>query len=296
MSGFKPQNTGSNSTRNFDNTKYPTPQAGTVDARIALIVDLGTQAREDFEDTTTGALKPQKPCQQVAIFADLVDDIVDYGAVIGEQPYRLCLNKTFGGKLEGVNFTPVPSKDGNGKIIQGKIWTFTGTSLLSKLAKATGHEEILGGNEKDNMDISLLLGEPLMINVEVKETDSGKTNDKGEPIIYTNVSAKGYTPIPIKKGKKLEVEELRCTPKCVTFDNATVEDVKILRPMVITKIKAALNFEGSQMEKAIKEYELSKGESAPPAEKPKASTTSKTATKKPVVEVDEDDDIDNLPF
>ena len=66
-------------------------------ARISLIVDIGTQERPDFEEKDKQGnvieVKPQKPAQQVVVFADLVDQVVDYGGDIGEKQYRLMLNK-----------------------------------------------------------------------------------------------------------------------------------------------------------------------------------------------------------
>ena len=104
MSSFKPKNANAPSTggdglpRNF-----PTPKAGSRRARVSLIVDLGTQEREPFNAGKPDE-KPQKPCQQVAVFADLVADTVDYGGDIGKAHYRLMLNGSFGGVLKGINF------------------------------------------------------------------------------------------------------------------------------------------------------------------------------------------------
>ena len=69
-------------------------KAGSRKARISLIVDLESKNREDFEEKKTGEKRPQKPCQQIAVFADLVADTVDYEREIGKQHYRLLLNKS----------------------------------------------------------------------------------------------------------------------------------------------------------------------------------------------------------
>ena len=84
---------------------FPTPKAGNRAARIALIVDLGIQEREDFVDQKTQVATPQAPKQQVAIFADLVADVVDYKGDIGKAPYRLMLNKNFKGDIQGINLS-----------------------------------------------------------------------------------------------------------------------------------------------------------------------------------------------
>lgn len=251
---FKPMATANNTSGPREFTKFPAPaDLGNQAARISLIVDLGLQERDDFEDPNTGEVKPQKPCQQTAVFADLVDNIVDYGNDIGEKPYRLLLNKSFMGEIQGINFTPTPPRDAKGNIQEGKIWTLHPANLLTKLAKATGQTQILGANEADNMDISQLLDQPLMIDVEVKETPAknGKKDSEGNPIIYTNVNPKVYASVPKMKGKPIEVAELADPALVITFDNVTPETAKYIRADIKRKIQQALNYPGSQMEKVF---------------------------------------------
>src|SRR5437763_16906908 len=97
---FKPKSTG-NGNRNFEPRNFPVPKGGARRARVSLIVDLGTQERDPVweldgklvKEGTDGAVeKAQKPAHQVAVFADLVNDVVDYGGDIGEAQYRLMLN------------------------------------------------------------------------------------------------------------------------------------------------------------------------------------------------------------
>lgn len=250
---FKPQNANTVSDAPRERLVFPTPEGGNQPARISLIVDLGTQEREDFEDPKTGEIKPQKPVQQLAIFADLVDNTVDYGGDLGEQHYRLMLNKNFKGQIAGVNFTAVPPRDADGNLISGKEWTFHPASLLTKLAKATGQTQILGGTKDDNMDIEQLLGQGLMIDVEVKETPhkDGKKDESGELIVYKNVNPKVYATLPKVKGKPMDVEELNNPPLLITFDNVTEETAKFIRGDVKRQIQKALNYEGSQMQKVL---------------------------------------------
>jgi len=295
---FKPQGSKDFAPRTSNEPKYnfPIPSDGNQDARISLIVDLGEQNREDGENED-GTTYSRKPCQQVAVFADLVDEVVDYGGDIGEAQYRLMLNKNFKGDVQGINFTAVPPKDAQGNTIKGKIWSFHPANLLSKLAKATGNDVILGGNYEDNMNVEKLLGSPLMINVEVKQTESDKKGDDGNPIVYTNVRAAGYSPIPKKKGVQLEVSELTAEPKCITFDNATVEDVKVLRYAIRKKIKLANNYAGSQMQRAIEEYEASLESGGSAAAKPQASKPkAPVKPKQPEPESEEDFDDESAPF
>ena len=231
--------------------KYPVPEGGSQAARISLIVDIGVQEREDFEDPTTKEVKPQKPVQQVVIFADLVDQIVDYGGDIGEKQYRLLLNKNFKGDIAGVNFTSVPPRDADGNIMDGKIWTFHPANLLTKLAKATGNDHILGVDESSNMDIGALLGAGFYADVEVKSNDSGKKKEDGTPIIYNNVNFKGSAKLPMVKGKQLEIDELQVTPMILNHENVTAETLVYIRGKVLEMMKKAKEYEGSNLQKLL---------------------------------------------
>jgi len=295
---FKPKTANKTTSSMNDNPGglFPVPKSGSRKARVSLIVDLGEQNREDFEDEKTGEKRPQKPCQQIAVFADLVADTVDYGGEIGKQHYRLLLNKSFAGDIRGINFTSVPPKDAKGNIIPNKSWGFHPANLLSKLAKAIGKPEII-----ESMDVEQLLGEPFMAQVEVNEKDSGKVDKDGEPITYRNVNYKGCAEVPLDDDDQpLPVAELKQPPRCITFDNATVDDIKFLRKKLIEMIKLANDYSGSQMEKAIKAFEAKQGnaqaaepeddeetEVSPP--KPAAKATKAKAKPAPVEEDDSDD-------
>ena len=287
------------------NVVYPVPKAGSRKARVSLIVDLGIQAREDFEDEETGEVRAQKPCQQVAVFADLVADKVDYGGDIGKQHYRLLLNKSFAGKVNGINFVEVPPKDAKGNIIKGKPWTLHPANILTKLAKATGETSVI-----ESMDIEQLLGKAFMATVEVKETQSDKVDDEGKPIVYRNVNFKGASEVPTQEDDDgnetpIDVAELAQEPRAIQFSNATVEDIKFLRRNIISMIKLAKNYAGSQMQKAIEEFEAQEASGSEEAEDdkpaPKKAKTSPApkATKakaEPEVEDSVEDDGDGSPF
>lgn len=291
MAGFKPKNTGNaggNSDRDFEPRNLPTPKAGNRKARVSLIIDLGTQNRDDFEDEQTGEKKPQKPCQQVAIFVDLVNDVVDYGGKIGKQQYRLPVNKTFQGVIQGINFTTSAPKDAKGNTLQGKPWGIHPRNAITALAKATNNEEILTeGKHPEALDISLLLNEPLMVNVEVKKTPhkEGKKDKDGNPIVYTNVNFKGAAPVPLDDDDNpMAVADLSQPARCITFDDAKEEDIQFIRPSIIKIIKKANDYEGSAMQAAIEAYEASgagnddggtedEQEEAPKAEVKKPVTT-----------------------
>jgi hypothetical protein len=238
-----------------------------------------------------------KPREEVIYAADLVDMAVEY--VEGEEPkqYRVWLNQqdfmTKQMKGFSTKFAP-PMKDGG-------LWTFSPLSMHTKLAEATGKTSILeAGN--DFGDLSLLLGQPFGIPTTQKETTS---NGKD----YVNLKIKAPVRLS-KKALKVGITELDCTPEAISFEDVTVEQLENIMPnrLVIAKIKTAINYEGSQMQKAIEEWESNKSggstsnektedsqeEESPKAEKKKAPTK-KAAPKKVVEEEDEDED-DDSPF
>lgn len=297
---FKPMKQAS-SNKSSSNAVYPVPKAGSRKARVSLIIDLGIQAREDFEDEKTGEVREQKPCQQVAVFADLVADKVDYGGDIGKQQYRLLLNKSFAGAVHGINFTTVPPKDGDGNVIKGKPWTLHPANILTKLAKATGENSVI-----ESCDIELLLGKAFMATVEVKETVSDKKDDEGKPIVYRNVNFKGAAEVPTEEDEDgneqpISVPDLTQAARCITFDNATADDIQFIRRNILNMIKLAKNYAGSQMQKAVEEFEARQPEqsskAATEAEEDKKPARSTKAKAKPApAEEDEDDDSDSSPF
>lgn len=313
--GLKPKSSGNGGNGgNFEPKNFPTPKGGARRARVSLIVDLGTQEREPVwekdgklvkEGTDGATSKDQKPAHQIAVFADLVNDVVDYGGEIGEAQYRLMLNKGFKGEIQGVNFNKVPPMDAKGNRIEGKPWTFHPQNLLTKLGKAV---EIDGFGEDGNDDLEFLLGKQFVADVEVKESNSGKQDKDGNDIIYKNVNFKGASKVPAEiktdeDGNEEEVTptfaKLRQAARLVTFDEATEEDIKFLRKDVIKKIKLSLDYSGSQIQKAIEAFEKKNGgpkdDADTPAEKPAAKPAAKPAKpakpKQPVAQDIEDEDI-----
>lgn len=312
---FKPKNAGNGEPRggDFEPRNLPTPKEGNRKARVSLIIDIGTQERDDFEDPVTKETKPQKPCQQVIVFADLVNDVVDYGGKIGKQQYRLMLNKSYQGVPAGINFTTTAPKDAKGNTIEGKPWGLHPRNALTILAKAVGKEEITyEGKHAESLDISLLLDEPFMANVEVKKTphkDSKKDKD-GNLIVYTNVNYKGATPVPTVEDDDgnetpMPVAKLTQPARCITFDSATEEDIQFIRPSIIKLIKQANDYAGSQMQAAIEAYEAKNASSGSDGddeqeqeEAPKAKSKAKeTAKPKAKPKAAPDDDLeDDVPF
>ncbi len=306
---FKPKsaNNGGGNGGEYVQRNYPVPKGGPRRARVSLIVDLGVQEREDF-DIGKPTQKPQKPCQQVAVFADLVNDVVDYGGDVGEAHYRLMLNGVFKGVLKGINFAATPPKDIDGNTIEGKKWGFHDLNILTKVARAIGKPEI-----QETMDISELLNGQFMADVDVKIVPSGKNDSEGNEIVYKNVNFKGAAKVaPVMKldengdetGDEMvpKFAALKVEPKCITFENATKEDVKWIRSNLIKVIKLAHDYPNSAMQKAIEAYEAENGKStdSEPVEKedvaPAKAKSAPKAPAKPKKEVPQDAIDDDIPF
>jgi hypothetical protein len=294
---FKPKN--SNNTQASSNPNLPKinwgelnkgVKGGSRPARVSLIVDLGDQEREpstqdynpnnvkhsealtkgSWVETVNGKevlFTPRKAVQQVAVLADLMNDVVDYGGSIGKQPYRVLLNPSFKGEVRGVDLTGCYSYDDQGNRLQDKPYTYHSQSLLTKLAKATRQLGIIDGGE-DNMDVSLLCGQPFMAQIAV--TESGDN---------TYVNYKGCAEIPMipdDDGNEapMKVKQLVTEARVITFDSVTEDDAKFLRGDLVKKIKQALNYQGSKMQAVIEnkastaQAEQSNAPAAPKAKEP----------------------------
>ena len=209
----------------------------------------------------SGVKKGQpKYLQEVAVVVDFPTMIVDYGEGIGEQPYREYLNNTFWNngtpEMRGFVMKPTPPKK------DGGVWSFAPNSKLAKLAVATETEEIL--NDKDSaMNVMLMLGKPLNVSV--------------------NKNAGGF----VKLGDVLGlidgqvVAELPTPAKAIGFKGVTVEDLIEAKPRyaLLVKIKSAHNYEGSDMQKAVEEYEIYLKQNKPSEEAPKQEVKAETPKK-----------------
>lgn len=306
---FKPKAQTDRPQREFEPRVYVTPRAGLRKGRVSLIVDLGEQEREEYEDPKTKEKRQPGPCQQVAVFLDLTHDVVDYGGQIGKAPYRIPLNHSFMGEWQGINFAPTPQRDPDGNILKtpdGK-WLpriLPPASPLTKLCIAAGRKDITIDNNKNAFDLEQLLNAPVMVTVEVKETPdkNGKKDKDGNLIVYKNVNLKGMAPVPEDDdGNPQEVNALHLPARAITFENATKEDIKFIRAGLIKKIKMALNYAGSAMQRAIEAFEAESAEesdetdepaAAPaPAPAPKPAAKPKANKPKPA-----DDDEQDVPF
>jgi hypothetical protein len=224
-----------------------------------------------------------KPSQEVVYVYDLVDTYVDYGFE-GQEPlqYRhYGVRRNFKtGHISGIGLS-AERKDGK-EVLRSM-------STHAKLAKMVGKPEII-----KSCDITGLLNQPVGIPVE--------HNDKGEKLYLKFKSPQALS----KKQLKMGVTELDCEPVVVDFDSVTAEILEKakLRKDIVEKIKSALNYEGSQMQKAMEEFEKNKAASReekeedstddkPKKTKKKEDKKAKKAKAKPPVEeesVEEDDD------
>lgn len=278
-------------------------KGGNRPARIGLIVDLGVQNREDLEmeykpdehkdltpferDGKQYVTIPRKPAQEIAMFADLTSDVVDYGD-IGKQSYRLLMNKSYMGNIQGISFSGCYSFDKQGQILKDKGFTFHSNSIITKTAKATCQEQIISGSGDDNMDVAQLLGKPLMVQVDKTEKDGGKC--------YINFKGVAQVPMIPSDPSDPDSEEVMMTIKeatqpamLITFDTINEENKKYLNGMVVNKIKQATNYVGSKMQEVLEGSVTT----APPQQATSAPTTAKVAN----TPADAFDDFDeDIPF
>ena len=228
-------NSGSDTKREFK--EFPQPEEGPNDARISMLVDLGTQPREKYDEDLKEWVETT-PAPQYAIYADLVDHIVDYEGDIGEKQFRIALNKSFQGIISGTTFSGCYSRDATGNPLKEKGVTFHNNSLFTKLAKATRQKDVITPKSQNNMNIELLLDQSFNLNVEHNEW----TNKDGKDVC----NAKYGGASPLKAG--YEVTELQTPAVAVTFDDATVEQVMMLRNDARKTIQRATDFEGSHIQ------------------------------------------------
>lgn len=272
---FKPPKSNVSSESSFNwNAINKQVRGGSRPARISLIVDLGIQHRDNFTEpyvkgstkheealTNKGAFLteddkgktiinvPRTDVPQVAVFADLTSDVVDYEGDIGKQPYRILLNNSYRGDVKGIDFNGSYSYDEKGNILKDKGFTFHAQSPLHKLSKVTHQNQIISGSGDDNMDVEQLLAQPFMAQItKVEDGDKCYINYKGcaeVPMIPSDPSD------PDSDEVMMTVKPLVCKPMLITFTDVTEESIKFVRGDIAKKIKQAVNYEGSAMQKFL---------------------------------------------
>ena len=252
------------------------PEDGLQPVQVGLLVDLGAHKklpkfakdnagkREQDEAGNDKIIWPKEGKdteQRVGVYVDLLTQTHDYEGDIGVKNIRLPLHQVNRGMTEGLNFTTVAPRDPDGNYIKGKPWTLAPASAWCKIAAVVKDEK--GDKVSDTMlkadyknpkhnDINMLLGKPFMYNVEVKQTEKdGNT--------YVNTKLK--SPVPLMKGMNPEAALIPAIS--VNFDDEDLLEIReelggvakfdLLRISDLRKIVLAVDYEGSNMQKAVQE-------------------------------------------
>jgi hypothetical protein len=267
---FKPRNDRQANTENTERKEFVpiVPEDGLQAVQVGMLVDLGKHKKhpkfatqngkrekdENGDDKILWPVEGKDLEQKVAVYIDLLTQQHDYEGEIGVRNIRLPLHQVNRGMSEGVNFTTVAPRDPDGNYIKGKPWSLAPASQWKKIADATKQDKIFEADykNKDHNNIGLLLGKPFMINVEVTKTEKdGKT--------YVNTKLK--SPVPTMRG--MAVPDALQAAVSINFDDTDLLEVKeelggiakidLLRMADIRKIVLADDYQGSEIQKAIRE-------------------------------------------
>lgn len=237
---------------------------------------------------------PVKPVQMLAITVDFPDKVVDKAQFFGDEskplPYRVILNGEFYmkdvGRVVGKPYAVKETKQDDGS------WAFKSNTVLHKLAAATGvlNEQ---GRFKPHM-IGNLLGKAALFNLQVFLREYN-----GKQYLEEKVSLAGKIP------KGMPVPELdKSLLYGVNFKGP--QDPKVieqLRVSIKNTMRQAINFEGSDVQKAIEAVERGRNEqnnqgqqqAAPVQGAAKQEQEVPTVPAK-VVESEDDSFDDDVPF
>lgn len=231
-----------------------------------------------------------KPCQQVAITVDFPSIMVNKGQFFGDEnakplPLRMLLNGEFYikdiGKVVGkpYNIKEVKQDDGS--------WAFKNNTQLHKLAAATGvlNEQ---GRFKPHM-LGNLIGKAALFDIQVflkKGTD-------GKSYFNENIKLSGKIPqIMIPMIPEIDQSLLFGVNFKGKQDPAVLKN---LRQSVINTMKQAVNFEGSDIQKALSEGGNS-GNAQPKKETKAEQKAEQPNTKEAEQSFDAFEDSEDLPF
>lgn len=242
---------------------------------VSSVVDLGLHAQPDAKMVFTGDAEAEKaeleknpnqyfetlpddkgvmtrykrwatkPQQMVAITIDFPDQMVNRGQFFGDEsaeahPYRMLLNNEFYqkglGKIVGKPYSLKETRDDTGN------WSLKNNTILFKLGQAVGvldHKGLMKPAYLGN-----LLGKAAMFNVHVFLNEH-----EGKKYLNEKISFNG----PVPKAMQKMVPTL--DPKYIFGVNfkgkQDPEVLKNLRQSVINTMSLALNFEGSDLQKAL---------------------------------------------
>lgn len=182
--------------------KYALPEKeGARPARLASIVDLGIQHREPYQG------KVKKPCQQIILGFDLVDDLDEEGNAIRITTGYFPLNIT-------VNF---------------KTKTLHEKSVAYGIVKALDPS-----GEKFKDDFENLINEPCLVNVKFNT----RVGNDGEERTYANFD--GCGPIPDIEG--FTISETTNEPYIFDMDTPNIEVWTDLIDRLKVKVREAVNY------------------------------------------------------
>jgi hypothetical protein len=198
-------------------TDYVLPKEGARPARLMSIVDVGIQIQNPYQG------KVKKPCQQVILGFDLVDDFDDDGNCVRLTTGYFPLNVTTDWKTKTLHE-------------KSKLYA------IVKALDPTG--------SKFNDDFSNLINEPCIINVKLVTRDD-KT--------YANFDGAG--PVPDIAG--FEVGEASGDPYIFDMDNPTLESWTALQERLKIKVREAVNYPDSAVRAVDETFMANEAEDAP---------------------------------
>lgn len=331
-------NTSDTPTKQIDwagRTKYLVEKCGTKDKAqtevfiISGVIDLGLQSQEDGKSEWKGTEEdkvaelaknpnqywevlpndknipteykrwPSKPQQAVAIMADNPRYLLDQeqffnedGKPGEERPLRMLLNNEWFVKGVGrtVNKNGYSTKENRN---DDGSWSLKNNTILYKLGAAT--ETLTTDKKFKPAQLGALIGKPILCQFQVT---SNKVGDK--EYLNEKISFKGEVPDMMKS----LIPEL--DPKylfCVNFKGPQDPEVlKTLRQSVILTMQNALNFEGSDIQKAlieigkIKASDSNQNQSEQAIPRPTAPQEPRKVEPSPTPQDIDFDDPESLPF
>lgn len=190
----------------------PGLEAGNYPARLVQIIDLGMQPQRAWK----GEDKPPKP--MVWSTYEFLDEFM---------------------------------KDEEGNDMEDKPrWVsedFPLNPLSSDLAKSTARYTALDPKLEYDGDWSKLIGAPCMVTLSADKDTKGNKDENGDPVIWNNVSS-----TQTMRAKDIEkAEGLKNPGKIFDMDDPDMDVFNALPEFLQEKIKSALDFGGSTLEKEL---------------------------------------------
>ncbi len=275
-------------------------------AIVSGLIDLGVQERPDYVEEYTGTKKQEKaikdgrsyvrenedgeeeivtelkPVDQVAIFADFPEIMINYGKFFSKdgeddwKPYRHLITGTFWNKADrkmyakGVSLSCSPNDKAKGG------WAYDPKSTISKLAVATGSAK---SPVEQDFDIGELLGGVFSMDLVAEESKDGK---------HINIKANN----PSKKHKTVKVPEYDIEPMGIMLDGDNdEEDLKQLRPAIINTLELAEGWATSGLKEELDNLKDSSSEKKGSDDQEEEEDDTNAADEMPDLDDMDDEDI-----